>query len=256
MDEGISIADLVDISDGVTRLSFPVKPQLGKQRYCSRCKQKQNQGNFSPSHKTSRKWFRLFGKRKTPYSKAGVKSYICECGNPEPLSPKRGGLKKLKNPVSVNVPLYHGSPINNLKHIEPKRNFLKGFQHPQKDKLPPLVFLTPDIHIARRYADRSHELKMLLHRYLGHAKPSRSGSVYRVKTRNKEFSKILHPVHGSIYISTDSVSVKKELRADHDEPRAFVHGKSRMFLLLCMSALAYVFFWSIQLTFSVYSSQP
>ena len=250
MDEGISLAELVDVSPDGEIHSFPIKSREVKKRKCDRCMQEKNLKLFFLGRKKIRNLFKIFRKLNRNNPNAANNSLFCECGNSGPL-PIDQRERKIKNPVSVNLPLYHGSPINNLKQIEPKDNFLKAFQHPKKDSIPPLVFLTPDIHVARQYADRWHEAKALVHRLLHHKVPNRNGSVYRVKTKNKQFAKILHPGGEIIYVSTDRIRVKRELRPNQDEPPLFTYGLSRMLLLLCTGALAYVFFWGWGITFSV-----
>ena len=146
---------------------------------------------------------------------------------------------RLKHADSVDHPLYHGSPLKGLKEIEPRSNWLKNPAHQQQ--IPPLVFLTDEIQVARLYAS---DWRTFLLCVLQGNTPKRTGSVYRVKTKNKRFAKIPHPSHGCMYVSTDSVHVKRELRPDQDEPPLFTYGLSRLILLICTGALAFVIFSS------------
>ena len=145
----------------------------------------------------------------------------------------------LKHEDSVDRPLYHGSPVEGLKEIEPRSNWMKNPAHRQV--IPPLVFLTDEIHIARLYAS---DWRTFLLSALQGKTPKHTGSVYRVKTRNKRFAKIPHPTHGHMYVSTDSVHVKRELRPDQNEPPLFTYGLPRLMLLICTGVLAFVFLLS------------
>ena len=146
---------------------------------------------------------------------------------------------RLKHEDSVDHPLYHGSPVEGLNVIEPRSNWLKNSAHQQT--IPPLVFLTDEIHIARLYAS---PWRTFLLRVLQGNTPKHTGSVYRIKTKNKRFAKIPHPSHGHMYVSTDSVHVERELRPDQDDSPLFTYGLSRLMLLICTGTLAFVFFSS------------
>lgn len=149
--------------------------------------------------------------------------------------------RRLKYEDSVDHPLYHGSPLKGLKQIEPRSHFLKNSAHQQS--IPPLVFLTDEIRVARLYTFE-RDLQKLVRCFLQRKKPKSTGSVYRVDTKNKRFTKISHPNHGWMYISTDPVRVKRELRPNQDESPMFTYGLSRLMLLISTGVLAYVFFSS------------
>ncbi len=146
---------------------------------------------------------------------------------------------RLKHEDSVDRPLYHGSPVEGLKEIEPRSNWIKNPAH--RKVIPPLVFLTDEIQVARLYASGWRTFLLCVLR--GNT-PKCTGSVYRVKTKNKRFAKIPHPSHGFVYVSTDSVQVKRELLPEQDDSPLFTYGLSRLTLLICTGALAYVFFSS------------
>lgn len=148
---------------------------------------------------------------------------------------------RLKYATTVVEPLYHGSPITGLKEIKPQANFLKNSSY--LHRIPPLVFLTDDIQVARMYTAEKG-LETLIECYLKGTTPNRVGSVYRVDTNQMKFAKVPHPRHGWVYISTDPVYVNKELRPNQNEPPLFTYGFSRKILLLCTGVLAYVFFLS------------
>tara|TARA_B100001094_G_C18025555_1_gene717397 strand:- start:129 stop:878 length:750 start_codon:yes stop_codon:yes gene_type:complete len=245
MDEGISIAELVGGSRSEGTYFSPVKPIKSKLRKCGSCG-REKRSNHQPSGKEKeRDYFKIFRWRFTKSQKIHDVLF-CECEIKGFLDKRVEGFQKLKSPISVNRPLYHGSPIKGLKQIMPKDTFLQAFDHPKKGLLPPLVFLTPDINIARKYACQNSLANLIQSLFLRNVSNC-SGSVYRVKTRNKKFAKIPYPGGGIIYISTDPVQVKRELKCDQDEPPFFTTGIPRNLLLLCTGILSYVLFLTLDI---------